>query len=64
MEKASEVCVISYQSPHAKSRAYRLLNTTEAVGYYGDVQAVKDFRDMLEREEKNGLKELDATNAI
>ncbi|MBA4494131.1 helix-turn-helix domain-containing protein [Paenactinomyces guangxiensis] len=48
------------KSPHAKSRAYRLLNTIEAAGY-SDVQAVKDFRHMLDNEEdKNGLKELDA----
>jgi hypothetical protein len=31
------------KSPHAKSRAYRLLNTIEAVRY-SDVQSVKDFR--------------------
>jgi hypothetical protein len=41
------------KSPHAKSRAYRLLNTIETAGY-GDVQAVKDFRYMLDNEEKNG----------
>jgi tetratricopeptide (TPR) repeat protein len=48
----------SLKSPHAKSRAYWLLNTIEAEGY-GDVQAVKDFRHMLDNEEKNGLKDLD-----
>src|SRR6266700_3595077 len=48
----------SLKSPHAKSRAYRLLNTIEAAGY-GDVQAVKDFRYMLDNEDRNGLKELD-----
>lgn len=48
------------KSPHAKSRAYRLLNTIAAAGY-NDVQAVKNFRQMLDHEEdKNGLKELDA----
>jgi tetratricopeptide (TPR) repeat protein len=46
------------KSPHAKSRAYRLLNTIEAAGY-SDVQAVKDFRQMLDNEDRNGLKELD-----
>jgi len=46
------------KSPHAKSQAYRLLNTIEAAGY-GDVQAVKDFRQMLDNEDKDGLKELD-----
>jgi tetratricopeptide (TPR) repeat protein len=49
----------SLKSPHAKSRAYRLLNTIEAAGH-GDVQAVKDFRHMLDNEDRNGLKELDA----
>jgi len=48
------------KSPHAKSRAYRLLNTIETAGY-GDVQAVKDFRYMLDNEEKNELKELNAS---
>ena len=48
------------KSPHAKSRAYRLLNTIETAGY-GDVQVVKDFRSMLDHEEKDGLKELDAS---
>jgi tetratricopeptide (TPR) repeat protein len=47
------------KSPHAKSYAYRLLNTIEAAGY-SDVQAVKDFRRMLDNEDRNGLKELDA----
>ncbi|SEM68541.1 helix-turn-helix domain-containing protein [Lihuaxuella thermophila] len=48
------------KSPHAKSRAYRLLNTIEAAGY-GNVQSVKDFRQMLDNDEdKSGLKELDA----
>lgn len=46
------------KSPHAKSRAYRLLNTIEAAGY-SEVQAVKDFRQMLDNEDKDGLKELD-----
>lgn len=48
------------KSPHAKSRAYWLLNTIEAAGYR-DVQAVKDFRHMLETDQDmDGLKELDA----
>ncbi|HIH37301.1 MAG TPA: helix-turn-helix transcriptional regulator [Methanocellales archaeon] len=47
------------KSNHAKSRAYRFLNTIEAAGY-SDVQAVKDFRHMLDNEDRNGLKELDA----
>jgi tetratricopeptide (TPR) repeat protein len=48
------------KSPHAKSRAYRLLNTIEIAGY-SDVQIVKDFRTMLDQEEdKKELKELDA----
>jgi len=47
------------KSPHAKSRAYRLLNTIEAAGY-GDVQAVKDFRHMLDNEDIDGLKEINA----
>jgi tetratricopeptide (TPR) repeat protein len=46
------------KSPHAKSRAYRLLNTIEAAGY-GGVQAVKDFRHMLDNEDKDGLTDLD-----
>lgn len=47
------------KSPHAKSRAYRLLNTIEAAGY-SNVQSVKDFRNILENEEdKDDLKELD-----
>ncbi len=53
----------SLKSPHAKSRAYRLLNTIEAAGY-GDVQEVKDFRRLLDNEDKNDLKELDANYAI
>ena len=48
----------SLKSPHAKSRAYRLLNTIEAAGY-SDVEVVKDFRHMLDNEDYNGLKELD-----
>jgi mRNA-degrading endonuclease HigB of HigAB toxin-antitoxin module len=48
------------KSPHAKSRAYRLLNTIEAAGY-SDVQSVKEFQHILDNEEdKNELKELDA----
>ncbi|WP_181739192.1 hypothetical protein [Thermoactinomyces mirandus] len=48
------------KSPHAKSRAYRLLNTIEASGY-GDVQSIKNFRHMLDHDkDKNELKELDA----
>ncbi|MGB8345562.1 MAG: helix-turn-helix transcriptional regulator [Ktedonobacteraceae bacterium] len=35
------------QSPHAKSRAVRLLNTLETVGY-GNEQSVQDFRRELE----------------
>ena len=46
------------KSPHAKSRAYRLLNTIEAEGYK-DVQEVKAFRHMLDNEDRNDLKELD-----
>ncbi len=53
----------SLKSPHAKSRAYRLLNTIEAAGY-SDVQEVKDFRRMLDNEDKNDLKELDANYTI
>ncbi len=49
----------SLKSPHAKSRAYRLLNTIE-VADYGDMQEVKDFRRMLDNEDRAGLKELDA----
>jgi tetratricopeptide (TPR) repeat protein len=48
------------RSPHAKSRAYRLLNTIEAAGY-GDEQVVQDFRQLLDSEEKDGLEELDAS---
>ncbi len=48
----------SLKSPHAKSRAYRFLNTVEAAGY-SDVQVVKDFRQMLDNEDSNGLKDLD-----
>lgn len=65
VEKSVEAGVEFYRkakllkSPHAKSRAYRLLNTIEAAGYR-DVQAVKDFRHMLEDQDKDGLKELDA----
>jgi tetratricopeptide (TPR) repeat protein len=49
----------SLKSPHARSRAYRLLNTIEAAGHK-DVQAVKDFRHMLDNEDSNGLKDLGA----
>ncbi|SHF34511.1 Helix-turn-helix [Seinonella peptonophila] len=46
------------KSPHAKSRAYRLLNTLESSGY-SDHQAVIDFRNMLDNEDnKDDLKEL------
>ena len=47
------------QSPHAKSRAYQLVNTYEEAGYSNE-QVVKDFRRMLNDEEKDGLKGLDA----
>jgi transcriptional regulator with XRE-family HTH domain len=47
------------KSPHAKSRAYRLLNTIDSAGY-GEHQAVKDFRSTLDNEDdKEELKELD-----
>jgi tetratricopeptide (TPR) repeat protein len=46
------------KSPHAKSRAHRLLHTIENAGY-NNVQTVKDFRHMLDSENKNELKELD-----
>lgn len=36
----------SLRSPHAKSRAVKLLNTLEVAGY-GDRQSVKDFREEL-----------------
>lgn len=46
------------RSPHAKSRAYRLLNTIEAAGH-GEASSVQAFRQMLEQdEEKPKLKEL------
>ena len=47
------------KSPHAKSRAHHLLNTIENEGY-SNVQTVKDFRHMLDNEDKNELKALDA----
>jgi transcriptional regulator with XRE-family HTH domain len=48
------------KSPHAKSRAYRLLNTIKEAGY-SDVQSVKEFQQILDHEEdKHGLKELNA----
>ncbi|MBD1373836.1 helix-turn-helix domain-containing protein [Hazenella sp. IB182357] len=47
-------------SPHAKSRAYRLLNTIESEGY-SDIETVRNFRNMLDNEgDQDGLKELDA----
>ncbi len=51
------------KSPHAKSRAYHLLNTMEAAGY-SDAQGVKDFRHLLEEEDKDGLKDLDASYVV
>jgi hypothetical protein len=47
------------KSPHAKSRAYHLLNTIETAGHK-NMQAVKNFRHMLDNEDKSRLKELDA----
>jgi len=40
---------VAIKSPHAKSRAIRLLNTLELAGY-GQAQAVKDFRRELGQE--------------
>jgi transcriptional regulator with XRE-family HTH domain len=40
---------IAIKSPHARSRAIRLLNTLEIAGY-GSVQSVKDFREELGQE--------------
>lgn len=48
------------KSPHAKSRAYRLLNTMKIAGFH-DTPSVKEFQRILDQEEdKNILKELDA----
>jgi tetratricopeptide (TPR) repeat protein len=47
------------KSPHAKSRAYRLLNTLEGAGY-AQVPAVKRLKAILDQDnQKNELKELD-----
>jgi transcriptional regulator with XRE-family HTH domain len=46
------------KSPHAKSRAYRLLNTIESAGY-SDHPDVKNFRYILDCEIDEDLKELD-----
>lgn len=48
----------SLKSPHAKSRAYQLLNTIEAAGYT-NTPIVQDFRAMLDSADRNSLKELD-----
>jgi transcriptional regulator with XRE-family HTH domain len=42
---------VAIKSPHAKSRAIRLLNTLELAGY-GQIQVVKDFRKELDQEEE------------
>ncbi|SFX78119.1 hypothetical protein SAMN04487866_1259 [Thermoactinomyces sp. DSM 45891] len=47
------------KSPHAKSRAYRLLNTMETSGY-SENPSVKEFRYMLDNEkDKTDLREID-----
>lgn len=64
IDQSVQACQEFYQkakllkSPHAKSRAYRLINTIELAGYE-DIQVVKDFRQMLDSEQdKSDLKEL------
>lgn len=47
---------LAMQSPHAVGRAYQLLASLEKDGY-GDVQAVKDFREELHEEKAQGKKQ-------
>ncbi len=59
-EKSAEAALLFFhrasalQSPHAKSRAYRHLKALEGAGY-GDMQAVKDFRNELQENDKQKL---------